>query len=103
MGLYVKQGKAYLSFKRTCQGHSDTIYIGGGLAATVALQMIAMQRQRRNESRATWEDKTRQFETAWTTAAKSTDDLENLLAAELLVGGFHRSDRHAWRKRGKTK
>ena len=99
MGWQRRGGNSYFYFTRRVGKRFRCDYIGGGDVGDVAAGLIFLAREERREARAR-RRAARDREKAVLRDLQRLADITNLLArAALLLAGFRRHDRGAWRRR----
>jgi hypothetical protein len=93
------RGGLYYTRSRKINGRVVREYVGTGPLATLAAEMDALDRQRRQEEAEAWRVECECMEALETPIEELCEATEVLAQAALLAAGYHRHNRGEWRKR----
>ncbi len=97
MGWETRDGRDYYYRKRRVGGQVESVYVGGGLAGTLAAREDAQAaRQRLTERAARASPDVAAMDEA---LGAFVEYVDTLATAHLLTHGYHRHHRGEWRKR----
>ena len=92
-----RRGKRYFYKAIRRQGQPRKRYFGCGTTATLAADLFALQHGQRQAAHAQAQAQARRVQTVGAGAQALQEACELLASAVLLLAGFHRPSRHAWR------
>ncbi|MCW5853453.1 MAG: hypothetical protein KIT87_25525 [Anaerolineae bacterium] len=99
MGWETRQGHQYYYRARKVNGRVIRDYLGAGPAAQLAADQDAEAHQRRQAQRQADHEERQRLDALATSIAELDHAIEDLVHATLILAGYHRHHRGAWRKR----
>jgi hypothetical protein len=98
MGWFKRDSKRYYYRSVRHGDHVRKVYFGTGPAAEMAAQADQLRQQEKQQDREIWERQKELIKKAMDAFAKLDAGTGVMQDTVLLVAGYHRADRHSWRR-----